>query len=127
MLLLLRFSLLNLLGCLLSVIDLLKVELVEGVLLVLEVPEEGHREDPHIGEDEEGHVEPHGLLGLGGAKSAMPPEDKDMQDVVTNEGGEDLDHINGSVDVEPLVILHLLLEIGEIGINLLFREVELVS
>ena len=40
---------------------------MEGVLLVLEVPEEGHREDPQVGEDEEGHIKPHGLLGLGGA------------------------------------------------------------
>ena len=99
---------------------------MEGVLLVLEVPEEGHREDPQVGEDEEGHVQPHGLLGMGRTKRAMSPEDEDVQDVVADEGGEDLDHVQGCVDVEALVILHFLLEVGEIGIDLLFREVELV-
>ena len=67
LLLLLLVSLIGLLNRLFLVIDLLEVELVEGVLLVLEVAEEGHREDPQVGEDEEGHVQPHGLLGLGGA------------------------------------------------------------
>ena len=100
---------------------------MEGVLLVLEVAEEGHREDPQVGEDEEGHVQPHSLLGLGRAKRTMSPEDEDVEDVVANEGGEDLDHIRGCVDVEALVILDFLLEVGEIGIDLLFREVELVS
>ena len=99
---------------------------MEGVLLVLEVAEKGHREDPQVREDEERHVQPHGLLGFGGAKRTMPPEDEDVQAVVTYEGGKDLEHVLGSVDVEPLVILHFLLEVGEIGIDLLFREVELV-
>ena len=57
----------------------------------------------------------------------MSPEDEDVQDVVAYEGGEDLDHVFATVDVEALVILHFLLEVGEIGIDLLFREVELVS
>ena len=125
--LLLLISLLFLLILLLPVIDLLQVELVEGVLLVLEVPKEGHREDPQVGEDEQGHVQPHGFLGLGGTERAMSPEDEDVQAVVGYEGGEDLDHIQGSVDVETLVILHFLLEVGEVGVDLLLHEVELVS
>ena len=109
------------------VIDLLQVELVEGVLLVLEVPEEDHREDPHVGEDEQGHIQPHGLVRLGGAEGAMSPEDEDVKDVVGYEGEEYREYIQGRVDVKALVILDFLLEVGKIGIDLLFREVELVS
>ena len=49
----------------------------------------------------------------------MAPEDQDMQAVVQDHDNCNLEDVLGCVDIEAFVVLDFLLEIGQVGIDLL--------
>ena len=101
------------------VVDLFEIELVTRVFLVLEVPEEGHREDPDVREDKQSHSEPLIFIRMCGAQGAMAPEDQDLQAVIADHDDYNLEDVLRCVHVEALVVLDFLLEIGKVGVDLL--------
>ena len=91
---------------------------MKSVFFVLEVTEEGHREDPDICEYEKANTQPLCCIWVSGTESAMSPEDESVESVVEEKDNGNYDNVFVRVDIETFIILDFLLEVSKIRIDL---------